>query len=861
MFEHIKQKQEREAAKESQHAINSMKSNDYLAISHHISSLIIAIVAFCLIFSSVGLSSTNSNETIIGYGLQVIAGILVLFHGFNKRKSSYLNKYVYLIVRIKSLFIRHWYADYLAKYFWASIAVLLSVSGILLHAYITGQSGWTSPKSYQGESYSSSVTMIISTASGLLAAQIALFSFMMQQVLSKYSGVVAQTVASHRAIKLLALFPVVGLLIPFLLHNVGAPTSIENLVLPAIGGMLLLGLFLTVMVAKSGLSESLAIRYFGVASSSKLFKAIPVPIKTISRFSKNFWKILYYLGLDFRNKNLFQAIAIPINGANITIESLNASLGVANKAAIEGQHDVFVSSLVSIEIIMNAYAARRKLYCSSEDEVFIYLNYQFSALIESTAKIPNQYLISNLTSSIGKIANLTYCIGNIPADMVEKHRHYNSNNFTTSQWMELLIQCFENTHMLTRSTAAHATLRQMSELALTSIVNKDSDAITLTYLPAIKKVFLLCVVKMSDPYHKELAGLCLTNLMSNLMNITSYRDSLRGTHEDPYEETLNQITYLSKLYLAADKTGSMTLNDPLNIVLTKTATEKYCIQEVFFVIANKNLPNSYSYRVANSDMEKIVERLNEMATYAMNLNVYSSSYYLNALFEILYLVVRGLPEKFSEYDEIEGQERAMYRFSEEAISTEQRLIELICDKLNELITIFYRSKRSSIDWQHSVFSSLGILIIRFADKKEEFIKVKVIEVVTNYYFLINNDIEGSNRTHYDSEKYLQLVAAWMKYFNVDKVLTQNIEDLLTSIKRDSRGYGSLRDKYGLFGYPTLHHNDFYLYPIENIRHPQIMSEEYSHNFGDLGNRLINDKVLLPFAKGIRSKVDKMAIPK
>jgi len=688
--------------------------------------------------------------------------------------------------------------------------------------------------------------MVITTASGLLAAQIALFSFMMQQVLSKYSGVVAQNVASHRSFKLLALFPIVGLFVPFLLHNFGAPKSIESLLLPTIGFMLLLGLLITVMVAKTGLSESLAIRYFGVASALDIKRAMPAPIKTTSRSYKNFWRGLHFLGLDFRNKDRFQVIVAPSKGSGVAMESISASLGIANKAALEGQHDVFFSSLMSIEIIMEAYAEKRKLYCSSEDEIFTYLNYQFAALIESISKNPNQYLISNLTSSIGKIAKLTYCIGHIPEELIEDGHRGNSNNLTTALWMGLLVQCFEHTHKLTRSTAAHTSLRQMSELARTSISHKDSDAITLTYLPSVKKVYALCIPQLSDAYHKDLAGVCLSNLMDDLLTISLCRDSLRGTHEDAFEETLKLICNLSKLYLAIDAGGSLALNDPLNIALTKSATDKYCMQEIFFVVANKEITENYSYRVAISDLEKIINSLHEMAVFSIERNVYTSSYYLNALFEVLYIVVRGLPKKFQEHDELEYQERAQYGFNRDRVYTEQSLIELICDKLQDLSSKFYHSERILPDWQQSVFSSLGILIIRYADKEEEFIKNKVIEVVNNYYVLIKSDIDEGNRFHYDSEKYLQLVAAWIKFFNLDRVLTQDIEQLLANIT-STRRHGGVRERYGLYGYPTLHHRDFYLYPLENIRHPQIMTKENFRTFSSYGDRLINDDVLMPFA--------------
>jgi hypothetical protein len=851
MFEHIKQAQEREASKESQHLINSMKNSDYLAISHHLSSLIVAIAAFCMTIIAVSTLSNSNHNPIIGYGLLVFAVFLVLFHEVNKRKPNYLNKIALLILRVKSFCIRHWYSDYLAKYFWVSCIFLFTILLVLTLKYILGSSGWVLPKVYQSEIYSSSVNMVITTASGLLAAQIALFSFMMQQVLSKYSGVMAQTVASHRVFKLLALFPVLGLLVPFILHNFGAPNSLETTILPVIGFMLLAGLLFTVTVAKSGLSESLAVRYFGVASSKKIIKAIPAPYKSKSKYIKYWWRALYFVGLDFRNKERFQVINSPVNGTEVTMESLNAALGVANKAAVEGQHDVFVSSLISIEVIMVSYSKRRSLYISSEDEVFTYLNYQFAALIESTAKIPNQYLISNLTNSIGKIAKLTYCVGKIPKEIADAHRHRSSNNLVTTLWVSLLVQCFEHTHTLTRSTAAHTSLRQISEVVGTSIINDDSDLITITYLPSIRKVFAICIVRIAHAYHKDLAGQCIVNLMWTLTNVTAHRDSLRGTHQDPFEETLNCITELSNLYLAVDSAGSINLNDPLNIILSKTADNQICIQEIFFMIANRDMKNIHSYRVAISDMEKVVDEIASMGSFAVNANVYTSAYYLEALFEILYLVIRGLPNAFNEFDQQEEQQRASFRLPEQFISSEQRLIERICSKLNELVIIFYQSERMTTDWQQSVYSSIGILVLRFTDHQEEFVRRNILEIIQNLYTRIRSDTEAGNRTAYDCEKYLQLAAAWLNYFEINNELVEEIKSFLTNNRGYCRGYGGSRERYGLFGYPTLQHDDFYLYSLVNIRHPQIMSEEHWQNFQSLGNRLISDEILIPFANNIR----------
>ncbi|QCZ94408.1 hypothetical protein [Salinimonas iocasae] len=852
MFEHIKQAQEREISKDSEKIILSMKNDDYLSAAHHISSLLIAALAFILIIIGMSFLEGSRPNNFLGYGLLLTAGMIIIFHESKKRKRSYIKKYAHVIVKTRLLAMKYWFADYLAKYFWLSLAVLLATSVLILEASLTGVDGWASAELYQGRKYSSSITMAITTASGLLASQVALFSFMMQQVHSKYSGVVAQTVASHRSFKLLALYPVIGLSTPFLLHNFGAPKSIESLILPAIGFMMLVGLLLTVMVAKAGLSESRAVRYFGVASAKRINTVMLPPIKVNSQVYQYFWRSLNFLGLDFRNKDRFQLITPPSKGYDVAMESIGALLGIANKAALEGQHDVFISSLISIEATMEAYAAKRKYYVSSEDEVFTYLNYQFCALVESTSKIPNQYLISNLTSSVGNIAKLTYSIGNIPRELVEDGHPGNSNNFTTALWMGLLVQCFEHTHTLTRSTAAHASIGKMSDLAKTSIMFNDSDAITLTYLPSIKKVYALCITQLNDAYHKELAGACLSKLMENLMTLSVFRDTLRGTHQDAFEETLNLICDLSKLYLAVDSSGSLTLNDPLNIALTKTSADKNCMQEIFFVVANKDISGNYSYRVAISDLRKIIEKIHEMATFSLRQNIYTSYYYLHALFEVLYLVVRGLPTKFNEYDEMDHQEQANFGFDVELVSTEQMLIELITDKLQDLTSQFYKSERVPSEWQHSVFSSLGILIIRFTDREEEFIKDKVTDLVNSYYLLVKNDIDAGKRAHYDSEKYLQLVGAWIRHFDLGEGVAQNIEYLLTSITI-SRNHRGGREKYGQYGYPVIHHNDFFLYPLRNIRHPKILTEDDVRIFSTFGDRLINDEILIPFARNLIEK--------
>ena len=851
MFDNIKLVMEREAVRDSNHVINNLKISNYQTIAHHLSSLMISFIAFLLtLYAVVSYRQSEGNIPTITLVTLFIAFVLIFLHENKKRTPEYINKFLSIFMWTRIVWLKYWHADYLAKYYWISLGALTFVLIFLMAAHSLGADGWVDKLVMQDKSYSSSINMLFTLAWGLLATQIALFSFMMQQVLGKYSGVVAQTVVSHKAIKVLMVYPLLGLLIPYSLSYYGCPISIKDYIFPITAGLLLFGLLISAMLARTGLRESLAIRYVGIADAIRIKKAMPPPINNKSISSRYLWLPLNYLGLDFRDRDRYQIMSAPKTGSNITTESLGALLGVANKAIIEGQHDVFVASLSSIERIMEGYAEGRSLYFGHEDHVFTYLNYQFAALIESASKAPNQYLISNLTEHIGRISKLTYCIGNYPkSDESSTPWITHSNNFPTSLWMGLLFQSFENTHKLTRSTAAHESIIQMTELAIISIDHSDSDAITLSYLETIKKVYALCLPKLADPYHEDLTGMCFINLIRTLMYISQNRSSLTGTHQDPFEETLKLLSQMTMLYLDISPSTSINFNDPINAFLTKTEEEKYCIQEIFFVTLFREIKNRRDYAIAISDLKELIETNTKLGKTAISKEVYLSGYYLDALFEMAYMILRGMPAHFMEYDAIENSDMASFRQVNEQEDSQRNLIILVFENLREIYVEFYKSERVMRNWQQSVFSILGVAIIRYSNTKDNYLKDQIEETGWLLYALVAADYYEMKRPPYDSKNYLQLLGSWLDHFKICSELSQEICELIATTYTPRGMYGGSSDgNYGRYNYPTISHRDFYLYPLNNIRHDNIMPKSKIEEFLSWERSLMQQDSLLKFYK-------------
>ncbi len=855
MFDNIMQTMEREVVRDTKFHIDNLKLSKYRAIGHHISSLLVATVAFVLIlYSVVTFDLTEDRVDSPAFAFILLAAIIILIHSRNKSKPKYIDRFLHIFIRLRLFWEKHWYADYLAGYFWMSLTGYIFIFLFLLGMLIHGGGEWIDKESISNTEFASTIDILLTMATGLLAAEIALFSLMMQQVLGKYSGVVAQTVVGHRAIKVLFLYPLSGLIVLMVIFYYGCPESIQDYVLPLIGLMLFLGLIISVFLSKSGLHESSAIKYVGVANSRRIKRSMPPPIDNSSRSARYIWRPLNYLGLDYRNVDRYQLMNAPKSGSGIAIESLGAMLGVANKAIVEGQDDVFVASLASIETIMKGYAERRALYFGSEDQVFTYLNYQLAALIESASKAPNQYLISNLAATVGSISKLTYCIGKFPESADDQERPaYIKNNFTTSLWMGLLFQIFQHTHELTRSTAAHESIIQMSELAIISINNKDSDAITLSYLPTIEKVHDLCMLRLTDPYHQNLAGMCYRKLVESLMYIAYFRDKLAGIHEDPFEATLELLSKLSKQYLAVLHIGSMNLDDPINALLSKTDQERYCLQEIFFVTLNRKLSDRRDYAVAKSDIRTLIECITDLGTFAVSQEIYNAGHYLEAFFEISYLVIRGLPASFVEYDNIENEKNASYRLPNDPIDTQRDLTLLIFENFRKLYVGFYKSTRVMLDWQQSALSVMGIGIMRYISSGEDYLKDQIVETARMLYALVAEDYASGTRPHHDSEKYLQLLGAWLSHFEIDDNLAGEIANLIAANQR-SRGLfsGSSGGQFGPYDYPTISFNDFFLYPLRNISDPPIMSEATRKEFIEWGERLICQDALIPFYSQIQT---------
>ncbi len=847
---------EQEAVLNEQEVLQQLQLSKYQGLAFHLSTVSVGVFAFFLLTEAAAIIDTQSLlNGVIAVLLIVVVISVLIWHQIIRRRESHLHRVLRIYFPIRYRFLKRWNGDYLARWLVISIISFVIIFALILDELYQLRFGDHVVLVQHQRAKANHQDTMLNSALGLFGIQIALFGFMLQQVLSRYSGMVAHSVVSHSAIYTLVFFPIFGVSCYWLFLLQGADQETMESVTFLVGFLLATGLLLSLLVARAGLSESGAMRYFGISAGRLITRCMPSPINNRTRVARYFWLPLNYLSLDFRNKERYQYINPPQAGVAKTTEALNVMLGVANKSLIDGQHDVFVASLSSIEMIIGRYADKRRHYISAEDTVFNYLNFQLAALVEAAAKAPNQYMVTNLADTIGRISTLIYCIGSLDGVSVDEQPdgglERQSNNLLVSLWLGLLVQCFDETHDLTRSHAAHAAIDHMTILANVAITKGDSDAITLFYEESFNKIFAQCLLKMNDAYHASLAGKSLQKLLAVLLQISIHRAKQRGSHKDPFKSVLELLSNSSKLYLTVNKRPSLNLGDPVRVWTNVTARDDAAIQLIFYSIIVRAIDSTRTYRIALDDMRRILDANADLAEFCLQQDVYLTPDFFESFAEMAYLVIRGLPRKFFDYAEVEREERRFPALPDEVACPQEDNVKHIGELLRRLYQETFSSSRTFLDWQSSLFSILGMLVVRFADYREEYVREEVLFTAELILRLVRDTVQAGQRPPPEAEDYLQLLGAWIGGFGLGREVSDAVLSHCASRYTIRRvGTDGSRSRFGIHGYPTENYHDFSLLALSNLRVHDLLSSDELNEVGSWNSRLMDEGILMHFAERI-----------
>jgi hypothetical protein len=419
-------------------------------------------------------------------------------------------------------------------------------------------------------------------SAALIAAQIALFTFMFAQFLGKYSSKIAGSLNRHRTVILLWLYPILSLVILYFVYIYGWPKNIWHVIMPLFVILNLECLILTIWAANTGVHADNIITYAGGDFSNRVSRAFKPALVQPGQKVGYLWRALGFLSLDWRNPERRTLFEPPPRSVTLTISLLASLFNATHKALREGQQEVFVSSLNAIRQILFTYIPIRATYFGTQDRVLSFANDQMASVIKESAKSPNESLITEAISSVGDIGASTLTIPPTPRDneRTVEQRISSSNHSLCGHWNWLLKESFLQSHMLMRSTAASEAINQLYRVALAAYQMEYADVVLGGFTSAISEIHKTCIIK-PDAYHLTLAGDCIQKTVNVWGFVAQKYGQWAGMH-DLNEQLANTIFSMAASHFQVDTLPMFNFKDVSNILTSKLEKSELILQDVFF---------------------------------------------------------------------------------------------------------------------------------------------------------------------------------------------------------------------------------------------------------------------------------------
>ena len=699
-----------------------------------------------------------------------LAVVLVLSMEFLRDNDRFLWRLTSWVSSFRAAFYKRFERDFLARPFWIAVVLVAFPSMALLVFMAFNPLLWVSPGTEGFQKGSESLKQVTALAGVLLAAQIALFNFMFGQLLARYSSDIATSVIRHPVIKLLQMFAfsLFSAAYYFSLH--GYPQSVLNystlIIISALGC-----LFVTMIVANDALHIERAIQFAGKDFAGRVRLAMRPPIDLTK--DSFMWRAAMALGLDWRDAERRVPLIVPGKGASIALSVLTSLVNAANKALQENHREAFLASLDAIGRVADSYSERRALYFGADDQVFSYLNDQMAMLVGAAAKCPNEHLLTDAIRYIGYLGSLSIRIGKSPRALNQAEATTIRENHQPSQsWTGLLTECFGKSHTLQRSTAASEVLIQLGRITSEALRAGYSGTVRFSYLPSIKQIHGSCL-RSPDAYRLSLAGECFAQAL-RLWRIALASETKLHDKAEISSDMVETIFGMSREQFKFEKLPSLMLKDVGTALTSKLAQDQFHLQDIFVAILNQQINKAWEQRAIVNVLEKMIDLIAGLASHAITEQVANAQNYSEALYEVAYFVLRGLP---NQYQPIKPESPAIEGFPREPEPTCQEVLDRkLFDIWKHLFPIFHSAEAHvGLDWRQDFFGIIGLGMVVYKEQRRGWLREVLTDCVKFYLNLVRERRKAAqHRLSDDDWDYLQLIGAWAVGFLDDEQLGQDI---------------------------------------------------------------------------------------
>jgi hypothetical protein len=830
MFEEGRQLMEREAYLQGMLATETLRTNRRVSFVHYATFLIAASIAFIFLLVILTVSEVYpAYRSFIRIAGVLLAGIVVLTAEILRSNSRYLQSMGVRSKALSELFKGRWNRDFLFPQFMVSCIILWMPMIIGFILFFTRSNGWIWPGDPEHDQIKNIIHEVMPFTAGLLGAQLTLFTFVLGHFLGRYSSNLASAVVRHKAVMSVVGFAFLGFATLGFDLLFGYPDRFSFW--PILVGILTACcLLLTVWITLAGIAADRAIEYAGLYFAKRIRRTIKKPLVHPEKDEGIFWRILTSYGLDFRDPERLVPLVPPPKDQDKAIRFFMGLFNAANKAIQDGQQEVLHSSLRGIHDVAIAYTEKRKHYIGGDDQVFSYINDQMASLIKASAKSPNQHMITDIITGTGFLGRLTLKIGKYPNTINENIEKEQRDNSLVMYWFDLLKEGFEISHTLMRSTAASESINQMEYIAIEALKEGYSEVILYCYLPMLRQIHQICL-RQIDAYHTTLSS----ETLRSLLKVWFYPLLDQKCKVPIYHFHAKALDTLREMALQEIKLNiplALGFNNVVHILTSKIATDRITLQDIFCMLALRRWKDERERSIIAEEMESLIKLIVDLGAEAISSKQALSKYYGEALYEMGYIVLRGINELSPEL--------------------QQELEGAIFDAWERLTPLYYENKDTAcFDWEHPMFALLGYGMGAYKKRPRDLLKNHLLSCVRLYQQLIQEESkEPSFQISNETMGYLQLVGAWTSYFLNELTLATEIQGFIERNRNHSFPSLSFRSKYCRFGYPTIIDFDFFLPNLNNIG--VYLTQTDWKEFADIQASVMSDEVLIPYAQRIKS---------
>lgn len=850
MFDIILESMQRDAAEKTQSAALSLKYHRAIAIVHHLFTLLAGFIAYLSLLSGFLLA-----ENFPKHGTKIIIAVsgfsasLLVVTTILKRNGLFLSIMSGIVTRVASKIGRARQCNPFFAHFFSILLLIYLPLCVLVIVVILSKGPWLVVSLSSSQMFIDSVRQIITFTAIILPVQVALFTFMFAQLLGRYSSGIVGILYSAPAILLLWLHPIISLVLLNFACLYGFPENLKGVLPFFFVSLNVICLVITIWVANTGTQADKVVAYagnrFGEKIRRKTKRALPD-----SAGGNWLWVLLNYLGLNWRDPKRMILFAPPAKAVAITNPLLATLFNVANRAVVDGQQEVFVSALFGIKRVLGAYIEKRASYFGTTDPVISYTIDQMSSLLSASSKASNEYLITEVVRCIGDGTILSLFIEVMPRrkDPSIDEKMSRGNHPLTSLWMGLIGEAFELSHLLMRSTAANEAINQLARIALFAFGREYGEVVFVGYLPKIKEIHGMCISR-PDAYHFTLAGDCIGRTMG-LWSVVTGKYGQWASRENLNEEIANAIFTMAMKQFAVEKLPSFNFRDPTTLLTSKIERGRPIIQDIFFITVLRKYSESWEQRECVNDLKRLIMLVVNLAKGAVSQKIALPDNYVEALYEISYMVLRGLPEQYKKTLTRGGEDT---EFEKPLPSPEEVLENAIFDAWSQLFPVYFKAdSHLGLDWKQGFFGIVGIGMLRYADQKRDSLKTAMKKLIQEYLDLCSKENEDREHGIWDwAWDYLQLVGAWTFHFLGEEDLARVIAKTVAQgrpFHYSTMGFlVSSHSRYGALGYPEGSlHSAFFLPWLRNLQPQEYLTEQEWDTFRQWQKRLMDEEVLIPF---------------